>query len=71
MIRLRLILTFMNIDRTATTDWWTRFFRNPIYHIKLYNKCSTDSIKFSKMVKKYGPDMAYGRFQTHGLEDIS
>lgn len=71
MIRLRLILTFMNIDRTATTDWWTRFFHNPIYHIKLYNKCATDCIKFRDMAEKYGPDMAYGRFQAHGLEDIS
>ena len=71
MIRLRLILTFMNIDRTATTDWWTRFFHNPIYHIKLYNKCATDCIKFGKMVKKYGPGIAYGLFQSHGLEDIN
>lgn len=71
MIRLKLLLTFMNIDRTATTDWWTRFFHNPIYHIKLYNECAADCIKFGKMVKKYGPDIAYGMFQAYGLENIN
>lgn len=71
MTRLRLIWTLLNIDRTATTDWWTRFFHNPIYHIKLYNQSATACIKFSEMIEKYGPDMAYGRFQAHGLEDIS
>jgi len=71
MTRLRLIWTFLNIDRTATSDWWTRFFHTPIYHIKLYNECATDCIKFGKMVKKYGSDIAYGIFQSRGLEDIN
>lgn len=71
MIRLRLIWTFLNIDRTNTTDWWTRFFHNPIYHIKLYNQSATAFIKFSDMMEKCIPDMDYGRFQAHGLEDTN
>lgn len=71
MTRLRLIWTLLNIDRTATTDWWTRFFHNPIYHIKLYNQSATDCIKFRDMVEKYGPNIAYGRFQAYGLEAIN
>lgn len=69
MTRLKLIIMYLKLDKEGAQDWLKRFVKHPFYHIGLYNKAASDSIRFYNMQKKYGSDMAYLRFQAYGLED--
>lgn len=69
MTRLKLIFTYLCLDRKHAGDWFKRFIKHPLYHIRLYNKCATDSLKYKNMQEKYGNELAYLRFQANGLED--